>query len=605
MPLSHLRRPLSVVLVVYICILAVLHHRGYFKADPPEELRRFNRMAGVQIQGRVVSPRKEDFRGHKVFVWAQALFDRPFKQKLLAYLPRDSDWRSLRPGMMVELEGRLRLPRRARNPGEFDEKAFMDDRGASWILKAESMKILGPPPWYWLPKAWAEGARQSWQGFFERVLPKDEACVLSGLTMGFKGPLRRDWNRSVQDAGAMHILVPSGAKVAFVMLGVVLLATSLGLRPIPRLILAVTVGGFYTLMVGAEAPYTRALWAGAALGLCQILGRDSGSFQAITLAAMLTLLWEPRELFSAGFQMTYAAVIGLVIAMPRLQAAAPGLPRWLRGLAGAAAVSVLVQVMLWPLFANTFGRGSLAGVLANIVLVPASGLMMACGLAAWLAALLVPASAPCSARALGLLARGFVGACRFFAGLPCAAMDLPPMSQHVLLVYYLLVFAILVLPRRRAALALAAAGLCLWTSTALAGRWAAPSVRVLLLRLPPAHPAVVTFADGRVWLVDPGTKVSAVLKALRCQGIKTLDQIILTKPWPARAEARLRRGLAWRQERQVMAPWSFNDGEVRFEFGGPEGPRVLRGEAQYSIIPGRLKVRAVEVASDGRRAEIR
>lgn len=403
----------------------------------------------------------------------------------------------------------------------------------------------------------------------------------------------------------MHILVPSGAKVAFITLGVVLLATSLGLRPVSRLILAVIAGGFYTLMVGAEAPYTRALWAGAALGLCQILGRDSGSFQAITLAAMLTLFWEPRELFSAGFQMTYAAVIGLVIAMPRLQAVAPSLPRWLRGLAGAIAVSVLVQVMLWPLFANTFGRGSLAGVLANIVLVPASGLMMACGFAAWLAALLVPASGPWSARSLGLLARGFVGSCRFFAGLPCAAMDLPPMSSHALLIYYLLVFALLVLPRRRAALALAAAGLCLWTGTALAGRWTAPSVRVLLLRLPPAHPAVMTFSDGRVWLVDPGTKVSAVLKALRCQGIKTLDQVILTRPWPARAEARLRRGLAWRQERRVLAPWGFNDGEIRFEFGGPEGPRVLRGEAQYSIIAGRLKVRAVEVISDGHRAEIR
>ena len=627
MPLSYLRRPLFLVLVLYISVLVFLHSRGCFRVDPPEDLLRFKYFAGAVVHGRVVSPLKEDSRGQKIFVQADNLRGKPFRQKLLAYLPKGGDNRILRPGMPIELAGCLRLPRPARNPGEFDEQAFLHDRGASWIMKAESLRVMGPVPKRWLLKSWAEGARQSLEGFLRRILPEDEGHLFAGLTLGFKGPLRRDWNRAVQDAGAMHLLVPSGAKVAFVMLAVLALTLRLGLSPWPRFIAAVLMGGFYTLMVGAEAPYTRAFWAAAALGICQLSGRDSGAFQAMILAALMTLLWDPRELFCAGFQMTYAAVFGLVLAMPQIQKVGRGLPRWLRALAGVAVVSVLVQVMLWPLFANTFGRGSLVGALANLVLVPASGFMLAAGFGAWLASSLSAAADPLLGRALGLCARIFVRVCRLFAGLPGAAVNLSPMSLTAVVVYYLLVMALVILPRWRAALALAAAGLMLWAGSAAAGRWSAAAVRVLLLRLPPAHPALVTFADGRTWLVDPGTKVAAVLKTLRSRGVGRIDRLVLFRPLPHRAWVRLRQGTSLHEALRVPAPWRLcQDGKldsrkgavpsvlgngadgrdkICFEFGGPAGPRVLRGEAQYSIIPSRLKLGAVEVASDGSRAEIR
>jgi len=588
-----------------MAILAALHSRGFFRADPPEDLLRFRYMPGVVVSGRVVSPLKEDSRGAKVFVQAESLRGRPFDQKLIAYLPRGPADRDLRPGMPVELVGRLRLPRPARNPGEFDEKAFLHDRGTSWIMSVESLRVTGRVSKPWLAKAWAEGARQSLETFLRKTLPQDEARVFSGLLLGFKGPLRRDWNRAVADAGAMHLLVPSGAKVAFVMLAVFAVALRLGFYPGQRFALAMLVGGFYTLMVGADAPYTRAFWAAAALGACQLAGRDSGAFQAMCLAALVTLIWEPRELFGAGFQMTYAAVIGLVLAMPRIQKLWPGAPRWLRSLMCVAAVSVLVQVMLWPIFANIFGRGSLIGVLANMVLVPSSGLMMAAGFGAWFIGSCSTAAQPCLGGCLSALARLFVRVCQLFSSLPGAAVDLAPMSLTEVIVYYDLVFSVLILPKWRVSLALALAGGVLWTGSAAAAFWRRPAASVLLLRLPPGNPALVRFADGRAWLVDPGTKVAAVLKTLRARGVMSLDKVVLTRPMPRRAWRRLRRGLVLREAAWVQAPWRLRQGKVCFEFGRPEGTRVLRGEAQYSIIPGLLKRGAVEIETDGDRAEIR
>jgi competence protein ComEC len=261
--------------------------------------------------------------------------------------------------------------------------------------------------------------------------------------------------------------------------------------------------------------------------------------------------------------------------------------------------------MLWPIFAGTFGRGSLVGVLANIVLVPASGLLMAAGFSAWLAGSLSAALRPMLGPLLGSLAHLFVSTCQAFASLPYAAVDLSPMNAPAVIVYYLLAAALLLLPRWKASLSAAAAGILLWAGAAAAARFDKPALSVLFLRLPPAYPALVSFADGRRWLVDPGTKISAVAKALRSRGVTKLDRLVLTADWPPRAEMRLRRGLSWREKIQVPAPWRLCEKEICFEFGSAHGPRVLRGEAQYSIIPERLKSGAVEVSTDGRHAEVR
>ena len=158
----------------------------------------------------------------------------------------------------------------------------------------------------------------------------------------------------------------------------------------------------------------------------------------------------------------------------------PGLPRWLRGLVCMAAVSIIVQVMLWPLFANTFGRGSLVGVLANLILVPASGLLMAAGFGAWLAALWArpPAAA---GPVLAFLARLFMArlpSLRFLASR--RHRPLPherPSHHHLLSLGQRQHCCIAALESLHPA---ASAGCLLWAGTAAAGHLARPALSVLL-----------------------------------------------------------------------------------------------------------------------------
>jgi ComEC/Rec2-related protein len=583
-PLSYLRRPLFVVLTLYMLALAVLHHWGVFTIWVPSWQLSWRQEPNLRLEGLAASPRREDLRGVKIELddaWVQG---ERVGVKVLAYLPRDlPGLDAVRPGQRLALAGSMRLPRSARNPGDFDERVFMSDRGIGWIMKAESVEMLPEPVrWRWLILYWAEGVRLSMERCFASRLEDGDAKLMTGLTLGYKGPLPRELNRAIQDAGAMHLLVPSGAKVAFVLLGIAALCSWIGLPLWARLSIGALAGGFYTLMVGADPPYARAYLGALALGLGAWLDRESGAFQATVLSALMILLAEPRALFSAGFQMTYLAMTGLLLAMPRVDAALPeAWPRPLRGLICVGAVTLIVQLMLWPVFANTFGRAALLGAAANLPLVPLSGLILSAGFAFWGLAFMAPKPLVAhAAQGLELLLALFRWFCFKAAALPVAAVELSPMTAAGVSAYYLLAAALLVLPRRKAAAALAAGGLFVLAAAAAAARLRAPPVSVLYLSLrEPA--AVVSFADGRRWLVGPGAPAGTVRKALQALGVSRLDKTVSLAQEPG---------------------FSLCEKAVCFSF---DPPAIRKGSEEFSTIKDRLKRSAVEASTDGSRIEIK
>jgi competence protein ComEC len=370
----------------------------------------------------------------------------------------------------------------------------------------------------------------------------------------------------------------------------------IGLRPTARLILAAALGGFYTLMVGAEPPYARACLCALILGAGIACERDPGPFQTLTLSAWLILLWRPLDLFSIGFQMTYLAAFGLVVAMPALPVAEQK-PRRKR-LIQALAAGTIVQLMLWPIFAAVFGRGSLVGPLANLGLVPYAALVMSAAFALWGAEPV--GGCRVLAMLMKLLLEGFRWACFKLAALPFAAVDLRPMSGGDIIVYYLAVLALLLWPHRKTRFLLFACALA-----AACARPREDKLKVVFLSGKDARAAVVLWPDGRRWLIDAGLPGGALFRSLKALGVERLDKVIVAGPelgrW--RGLEALSKLLPIAEEERSRTPFSFCYGEICFDFGLRQ-PRVRRGESEYSIIAPRLRQGAVAVVTDGKAAEI-
>lgn len=523
MPLSAFKRPLFLLTAAYAAALFVLKSCGLFRVEAPLPWRYFAWQKESLVEGTVRSGFSAKRAGDRYWLRLDTADGRAQPPvDVMAYINRrDSAVRRLRPGMRAAFRGRLRLPMWPRNPGDFDERSFLEQRGAALVMHAREVDILAAAvaPRF---RLWAAGesVHRSMHAYFARRFPAASASIIEGILIGFKGRLPPALARAIQDAGVMHLLTPSGAKVTAVLAVAFLLVSALGQPPGVRAAAALLAGGAYLLVVGPEPPYTRAYGMAAAAALGAAFGRGRDVFACWTLAAGVTLLVDPRALFSAGFQLTYLAMLGLIIALPRWR---PPLswPSWARGLAAVFSICFIVQLMLWPTFAHFFNRGSLAGFFVNAAVVPASPLLMAAAALSWagdaLGVALVEAPAAAVAEAL---ACGFAALCLRVSRLPYAAVDLAPAGINGLAAYYCAVLGVLTLPRRRTCLRLWLCGGALWLGAAGVRVLAPQPLRVLVFAPPAARGLLVEYPDGRRVLVDGGIRPSALRSLRRSLGLR-------------------------------------------------------------------------------------
>ena len=119
MPLAYFRRPLAWATILLMVLIAWLKASGRMRPETPQDLLRYTRRPRVAVTARVVSGFSPKVAGDRFWLSLVAVEGRPQRPvKVLAYLPRaDPETASLRPGMIVRLEGRLRRPLRPLWPG--------------------------------------------------------------------------------------------------------------------------------------------------------------------------------------------------------------------------------------------------------------------------------------------------------------------------------------------------------------------------------------------------------------------------------------------------------------------------------------------------------
>lgn len=370
-------------------------------------------------------------------------------------------------------------------------------------------------------------------------------------------------------------------------------ASRIGLGPRLRALVAALMGGFYALVVGAEPPYLRAYGSALVGFIARRLERDPLGFQAVVLSAWSILLISPRELFSAGFQMTYAAILGVMIAMPRWKLPASW-PAVMQTIARLFLVSFVVQLMLWPILAGIFGRISISGLAANVVLVPASGFYMGIGFAAWLLHAIFPQVyfqrlVPC----LGILAGIFERACSLFAAFPGAGWNTGPIRWPWACVYYIAAFGVLAMPRW---------GVC-WKAWVSAGLVAAvilfagekpAEIQVLFMDKSGAGAVLAHLGSGGDWLLASNLNLSTLRQSLAALGISRLDGALISSGQGAQREARTLRQLPIGEIDVLGTGFHRRWGRVSLASKRPLELQISLGEV--CMLVGRRKT----VVSDGR-----
>ena len=474
------------------------------------------------------------------------------------------------PGDRVLARLRLKRFHNFNNPGGYDYARAQAERGlhARAYVRDDRLMIRLATRRGGLAQGGAravEAFRRQALAWARGSLDEDTAGFYAAMVLGYRRMLSKPWRERLQEAGVIHLAAISGMHLGYASLAV-FFAVRLLVRYVFTGLLhrfsdqafalwaALAAAGLYALVSGLALPAQRAFIMAALCALALASYRRPEPFSILSAAALLVLAADPNSLGSVSFQLSFGAMIGLLAVYPRLRRMEIFGRReparwWTRAAAGifgtlekAFWVSLSVNLVLLPLLVYHFHGASLAGIPANVVLVPFMGFLVLP------AALLSLAVFAVSARAalpfLWVADWGFQGfqvAVDWLADLSWAFFWVGEVPATGVVGFYILLF----LPWRSGswksrAVEAGAALLCLGIAHVLwQGAEAGPSPRELratVVDVGQGSSTLVEFPGGGTLLVDGGGfrddsfDVGRYVLApfLWHQGIRKLDAVALS-----------------------------------------------------------------------------
>ena len=385
----------------------------------------------------------------------------------------------LKAGMLLSVEGALSSFQPARNPGNFDWNAYYLALHIPYSLSARTVSVLDPQP---SPlREWLLQARISMAARLDELanapdmppsaaLPSGSlAPVLKALLLGDKSGLDEEIQSRYETGGILHILSVSGLHVSLLGGALVTLAKRLRLPLWLQKLSASLLIVLYWQFCGASLSSGRAAVMFLCLSAAPLLGRSYDSLSALSLAGLL-LLWDsPGLLFQASFQLSFGAILAILLVCPAFAPLPdadpkPKLPPGRRPdppslrraliklfspLPSLLSFGLGLQLALLPVTLYHFFRYPLYGILLNLAVLPLTAPLFLCGTAGLLLAFLwMPAGAalllPCR---LILLFYDFL--CARVSALPMASCLLGRPAPVRILLYYA-ALALLCLLRQKA-----------------------------------------------------------------------------------------------------------------------------------------------------------
>lgn len=514
----------------------------HVKSQTGEVLGRKVTVSGFVHQVEEAGPGSCAFVFQAETVQVNGLPEKTFKQKIRVAVQNPPARFVPEYGRRLQLNGFFQEPPAQRNPGGFDYKDYLRSEGITGVmnLSGGDMKELEGRGGQKLLAA-VEGLRNRVLTLLDQNLPREEAALAAGLLLGFRGWLSPEEVDAYRMLGMAHILAVSGLHAGFVAAFAFSLARLLfraGLK-VPPAVLTLAMLCFYALLTGGKPPVWRAvIMLGFSLAGRE-LGREPGAVNGLALAALLMLFIRPFWLFSLSFQMSFLAVLGIVMLSSRLAKHLGFLPK---GIARGLAVTASAQLAILPLQVASFRLVPVLSLPVNLLAVPLAGVAMTFLMAGMLAGIVCPplASLPLAAAlpALALLAR----IPPKVSSLPFAAAAVPPFPAPLLFLGLLALTLALLLPRAfwtkgRVLLAcLLVLNLLAWGG--MADALERGHLEITFIDVGQGLSVFLRTADGITMLMDAGGSRNpgfdmgerVLLPFLYARRVKKLDLVVLSHP---------------------------------------------------------------------------
>lgn len=338
-----------------------------------------------------------------------------------------------RYGDLLQVKGTLQSPRSAEGKDQFDLKEYLFRQGVYSVMDSPCEIALvgsGQKP---VPMELIYRLRGRISQALGKVLPAPECALAEAMLLGKRSALPSDVKEDFSRSGLSHLLAISGVHVTIVA-GMVLSASAwvFGRRRPVYLLATLGVLWGYVLLSGMGAAAVRAAIMASLWLWGEWLGRPRSALNALVFAGALMTALDPRLPGNIGFQLSFAAMAGIILLTPIFQnwgRRLPGKPEdtileTMNFLLASFAMSLGAVLATLPLIAYHFHTISLMSLPATLFALPAVPAVIVSSAAVGLVGILSTPIAEILGWVCWLPCRYVLGVADFFSALPFASLQM-------------------------------------------------------------------------------------------------------------------------------------------------------------------------------------
>jgi competence protein ComEC len=464
---------------------------------------------------------------------------------------RESVPKQITYGDKIELNGKLEALPHRRNPGEFDYGEYLRLHGIDASFTSfgfENIKSLSRTDADIYKSKIIYPVKEYSIKVINNLVGGEEGEFLKGLVLGERSNISKQTKEDFVNAGVSHIIAVSGLNVAYVLIIIGALLLPLPLKQTYKIFIMIAFLIFYMNLTGNVPSIVRATIMASVFLLSQVFERKTISYNIIAFSALVILVIDPRQLFDAGFILSYSAILSILYFYPKLNklASSAGVYKKLAGEnffhRSARALLMLVlgtlaaQMGTLPVTALMFRKISVVSLFTNIAAIPLSNIALAIGFimiitstfSIWLAGVFAVSAT--------FLLHWLLNFIDFSARLDFSYIETYWADWLLLIFYYAFIFTMFTVRRENLKPRLIAA--CLLTANFILFRSILDenyNLTLSFLDVGNSNSCLITSPRGNNVLINPGTSTvkytSAernVIPYLKIRGVKELDLLLIT-----------------------------------------------------------------------------
>jgi competence protein ComEC len=297
-------------------------------------------------------------------------------------------------GDYISVKGKLKKLPHKRNPGEFDYGHYLKLHDIDAVFTAwgyDKINFIGKTDQGFYYGKFIYPFKRYSVKVIDKLVGGEEGEYLKGLVLGERSNISRETKENFINAGVAHIIAVSGLNVAYVIIIIWGFLTFVPVRYSLKIFITITLLIMYMNLTGNVPSITRATIMASMFLISGVFERKPNAYNILAFSALVILLYDPRQLFDAGFILSYSAVLSIIIIYPVLESKLQSLKwygnldmttakgRFIKAVTALILGTFSAQIGMLPVSAIMFNKISVVSLFANLFAIPMANISLAIG----------------------------------------------------------------------------------------------------------------------------------------------------------------------------------------------------------------------------------